>query len=185
VAAALTSGSLRRAVFRVPLLLHRAGIRGVERVLGIDWLVLTTMGRRSGRPHVVMVDAVGHDPASETYYVQPANGRRADWVRNVAAHPDVTVEVRGRRFEARVDDVTGPEGAEVVLHFIRAHPIYARIVVWFVRYVERVDVPDEDLRRALATTPVFAVRAVRPNSTSTRSHATRAASRCARRPVRW
>jgi deazaflavin-dependent oxidoreductase (nitroreductase family) len=146
------------------VLLHRVGIRGVERVLGIDWLLLSTTGRRSGRPHVVMLDSVGHDPASETYYVQPADGRRADWVRNVAANPDVTAEVRGRRFEARVADVTGPEGAEVVLHFIRAHPVYARIIVWFVRYVERVDVPDDELRRALATTPVFAVRAVRKNA---------------------
>ena len=155
------------------MLLHRVGIRGVERVLGIDWLLLTTTGRRSGRPHVVMLDAVGHDPATDTYYVQPAEGRRADWVRNVAANPDVTAEVRGRRFEARVADVTGPEGAEVVLHFIRTHPVYARIIVWFVRYVERVDVPDDDLRRALATTPVFAVRAVRkntPNSVASRRH---------------
>ena len=153
--------ALRRAVFRIPVLLHRAGIRGVERVLGIDWLLLTTTGRRSGRPHVVMLDAVGHDPATDTFYVQPADGRRADWVRNVAANPDVTVEVHGRRFAARVENVTGPEGAEVVLHFIRSHPLYARIIVWFVGYVERVDVPDEELRRALATTPVFAVRAVR------------------------
>jgi deazaflavin-dependent oxidoreductase (nitroreductase family) len=146
------------------VLLHRVGIRGVERALGIDWLLLTTTGRRSGRPHGVMLDAVGHDPATDTYYVQPAEGRRADWVRNVAANPDVTAEVRGRRFEARVADVTGPEGAEVVLHFIRTHPAYARIIVWFVRYVERVDVPDDELRRALATTPVFAVRAVRKNT---------------------
>jgi len=155
---------LRRAIFRLPVLLHRVGIRGVERVIGIDWLLLTTTGRRSGRPHVVMLDAVGHDPASDTYYVQPAEGRRAHWVRNVAANPDVTAEVRGRRFEAQVADVTGPEGAEVVLHFIRAHPVYARIIVWFVRYVEDVDIPDDELRRALATTPVFAVRAVRKNT---------------------
>jgi deazaflavin-dependent oxidoreductase (nitroreductase family) len=146
------------------VLLHRAGIRGLERVLGIDWLLLTTTGRRSGRPHVVMLDAVGHDPASDTFYVQPADGRSADWVRNVAATPDVLAEVRGRRFEARVEDVTGPEGAEVVLHFIRSHPLYARVIVWFVGYVERVDVPDEELRAALATTPVFAVRAVRKNT---------------------
>jgi len=146
------------------VLLHRAGIRGLERVFGIDWLLLTTTGRRSGRPHVVMLDAVGHDAASDTFYVQPADGRRADWVRNVAATPDVIAEVRGRRFEARVEDVTGPEGAEVVLHFIRAHPVCARMIVWFVGYVERVDVPDEELLAALATTPVFAIRAVRKNT---------------------
>ena len=151
---------LRRWLFRIPLLLHRAGIRGVERVLGIDWVVLTTTGRRSGRPHVVMLDVVGHHAPGDVYYVQPADGRRADWVRNVAANPTVTAEVGGRMFRARVDDVTGAEGAEVVLHFIRTHPLYARVIVWFVRYVDRVDVPDDELRRALATTPVFAIRGV-------------------------
>jgi len=150
--------ALRRWLFRIPLLLHRAGIRGVERVLGIDWIVLTTTGRRSGRPHVVMLDVVGHHAAGDVYYVQPADGRRADWVRNVAADPAVTAEVGGRTFRARVDDVTGAEGAEVVLHFIRTHPLYARVIVWFVGYVDRVDVPDDELRRALATTPVFAIR---------------------------
>jgi deazaflavin-dependent oxidoreductase (nitroreductase family) len=151
---------LRRWLFRIPLLLHRAGIRGVERVLGIDWIVLTTTGRRSARPHVVMLDVVGHHAPGDVYYVQPADGRRADWVRNVAADPTVTAEVGGRTFRARVDDVTGAEGAEVVLHFIRTHPLYARVIVWFVRYVDRVDVPDDELRGALATTPVFAIRGV-------------------------
>ena len=152
--------ALRRWLFRVPLLLRRVGIRGFERLLGIEWVVLTTVGRRSGRPHVVMLDVVGYHAASDAYYVQPADGWRADWVRNVAANPLVVAEVGGRRFRGRVADVTGPEGAEVVLHFIRTHPLYARVIVWFVRYVERVDVPDDELRRTLATTPVFAVRPV-------------------------
>jgi deazaflavin-dependent oxidoreductase (nitroreductase family) len=149
---------LRRWLFRLPLRLHRRGIRGLERLLGIDWIVLTTRGRRSGRPHEVVLDVVGHDPATDTFYVQPADGRRADWVRNVAADPRVVAEMRGRRFDARVADVTGGEGAEVVLRFVRSHPRYARVIVWFVGYVDRLDVPDDELRARLAETPVFAIR---------------------------
>jgi deazaflavin-dependent oxidoreductase (nitroreductase family) len=155
---------LRRLLFRVPLVLHRLGIRGLERLVGIDWIVVTTRGRRSGRPRTVMLDVVGRDPATDTYYVQPANGRRADWVRNVRADPVVDVEVRGRRFRARAADVTGPEGAEVVLRFIRGHPWYARLIVWFVGYVDDVDRPDAELRQQLATTLVIALRALRANS---------------------
>jgi deazaflavin-dependent oxidoreductase (nitroreductase family) len=151
---------LRRWLFRVPLVLHRLGVRGLERLVGIDWIVLTTRGRRTGRPHDVVLDVVGRDPATDTFFVQPADGRRADWVRNVAADPRVVADVGGRRFDARVADVTGAEGAEVVLRFVRAHPWYARVVVWFVGYVDRLDVPDEVLRARLLGTPVFAVRAV-------------------------
>jgi deazaflavin-dependent oxidoreductase (nitroreductase family) len=149
---------LRRFLFRVPLRLRRWGIGGFERLLGVDWIVLTTRGRRTGRPHDVMLDVVGHDPAADTFFVQPADGRRADWVRNVTADARVLAEIHGRRFDARVVDVTGPEGAEVVLRFVRSHPWYARIVVWLVGYVDRLDVPDAVLRARLATTPVFAIR---------------------------
>ena len=151
---------MKRWLFRLPLHLHRAGIRGYERLLGIDWLVLTTRGRRTGRPHAVMLDVVGHDPAADTWYVQPADGRRADWVANATADPHVVAEVRGRRFDALVTDVTGPEGAEVVLRFVRAHPWYARLIVWLVGYVDALDYPDDVLRQKLARTPVFAIRAL-------------------------
>jgi deazaflavin-dependent oxidoreductase (nitroreductase family) len=154
----MSRSRLRRLLFRLPLHLHRLGIRGIERLIGIDWIVVTTSGRRSGRPHQVMLDVVGHDPARDTFYVQPADGRRADWVRNATADPRVTVEARGGRFEARVDDVTGAEGADVVLRFIRAHPWYARLIVWFVGYLDRVDQPDAELRAQLMDTPVFAIR---------------------------
>lgn len=152
-------GPVRRYLFRAPVVLHRLGLGGIERVLGIDWILVTTRGRWSGRPHAVMLDVVGHDPARDVYYVQPAY-RRADWVQNVAAHPRVDAEVRGRRFSAEVADVTGAEGAAVVLRFIREHPRYARLVVWFVGYVDSVDRPDDELRALLARTPVFAIRPV-------------------------
>ena len=92
----MATRGLRRWLYRLPILLQHVGIRGVERVLGIDWLLLTTTGRRSGKPHVVILDVVGHDARSDAYYVQPADGRRADWVRNVAANPAVTAETGGR-----------------------------------------------------------------------------------------
>lgn len=153
-------GSVRRLLFRLPLLLDRLGARTLERAftraLGVDWIVLETRGRRSGRPHTVVLDVVGHDPMRDVYYVQPAYGR-ADWIRNVAANPDVAARVGERRFRARVRDATGREGADVVLTFLRAHPWYGRMIVRLVGYVDRIDRPDDALRRDLATTPVFAV----------------------------
>jgi deazaflavin-dependent oxidoreductase (nitroreductase family) len=148
---------VRRVVFRAPLMLHRVGVRGFERLLGMDWMLLTTTGRRTGRPHAVMVDVVGHDAASGSYYFSPADVR-SDWVRNVRARPQVEASVRGRPFRARVEEVTGPEGARVMLRFIREHQRYARIVMWFVGLVADVDRPDQELYAQLRTATVFAVR---------------------------
>jgi deazaflavin-dependent oxidoreductase (nitroreductase family) len=156
-------GRLRRLVFRSPFLLERIVGRAFERAatwaMGIEWIALETRGRRSGRLHTVMLDVVGHDVDRDTYYVQPAYGRHAAWVLNVTAHPDVIARVGERRFAARVRDASGAEGAEVVLRFVRAHPWYARVIVWFVGYADRIDRGDEELRRELTDTPVFAIEA--------------------------
>jgi deazaflavin-dependent oxidoreductase (nitroreductase family) len=152
-------------LFRLPLRAEQRGwhglLRGAMWALGVDWIVLETRGRRSGRTHEVMLDIVGHDAARGIYYVQPAEGRRADWVRNAIAHPEIAARVGTRRRRARVRDATGAEGAEVVLRFLRAHPWYGRVIVWFVGYVDRIDRPDDELRRDLLTTPVFAVEVAR------------------------
>lgn len=154
-------GRWRRLLFRLPLVLDEIGARQVERVvtraIGVEWIVLETTGRRSGAMHRVVLDVVGRDREHDVYYVQPAYGRRSDWVQNVTAHAQVGARVGDRRFRAHVRDATGSEGAEVVLRFLRAHPWYARMIVWFVGYAERIDRPDDELRRALLKTPVFAV----------------------------
>ncbi len=152
-------GRLRRALYRLPLLLDRARIPWVERavtgVLGVEWIVLETVGRRSGRAHVVVLDVVGRE--ADRWYVQPAAGRRAQWVRNVLHEPRVTARVHGRRFPARIRDASGAEGAAVVLRFLRTHPWYGRVVVWLVGYVRDLERPDAELRRDLERVPVFAV----------------------------
>ena len=142
---------------RLPILLHGLGIRGYERVLGIDWLLLTTTGRRSRRPRTVMVDAIAHDGDSDTWYVQPAEPH-AHWLANLRADPTATVEVRGRRFAAHAEEITGPRGAEVILRFIREHPRYARVVIALVGYVDSPDHSDDDLRAKLRDVPVVALR---------------------------
>lgn len=151
----------RRALHRLPLVLDRAGIPWLERaftgVLGVEWIVLETVGRRTGRPHVVVLDVVGRAHAPERWYVQPAGGHGSQWVRNVRQQPHVTARVGGRRFAARVRDASGAEGAAVVLRFLRTHPWYGRLIVWLVGYVHDVDRPDAELGLDLARTPVFAV----------------------------
>ena len=145
----------RRWLHRLPILLHGLGIRGYERVLGIDWLLLTTTGRRSGRPRTVMVDAIGHDDG--TWYVQPAEPH-AHWLANLRADPIATVEVRGRRFDVRAEEITGPRGADVIVRFIREHPRYARLVIALVGYVDSPDHSDDELRAKLRDVPVIALR---------------------------
>ena len=159
-AMALSRSLVATAMYRLPLWFHRRGIRGYERILGIDWLVLTTRGRRTGKPRTVMLDVIGRDEARDVWYVQPADGRRANWVQNALANPTVSVEVRHRQFQARATDITGSEGADVVLRFIREHPLYARVIVWFIRYVDSINVADDELRQKLLNVPVIRLQPI-------------------------
>jgi deazaflavin-dependent oxidoreductase (nitroreductase family) len=58
-----------------------------------DYCYLTTIGRRSGRPHRV---EMWYAASGETLYLLAGGGRSADWVSNLVAEPAVTVEVEGQ-----------------------------------------------------------------------------------------
>jgi deazaflavin-dependent oxidoreductase (nitroreductase family) len=148
----------RRFLYRLPLRLAPLGIdRLAARLTGVDWIILDTVGRRTGRPHRVVLDVLHHDAAPDVYYVQPAYGAGADWVRNALAAPVVTARVGARRFRARARDATGPEGAQATLRLIRAHPWYAQIVAWFVGHVKDLQRADDELLRDLAALPTLAL----------------------------
>jgi hypothetical protein len=100
-------------------------------------------------------------PRGDLYYVQPAEGRRAAWVNNVGAHPTSPRASAPRRMRVHVRDATGAEGAAVSAALSPRPPVYARVIVWFVGYVDRIDRPDAELLSKLADTPVFAIEVMR------------------------
>ena len=63
-----------------------------------DYCYLTTTGRRTGNPHRI---EIWYAAAGDTLYLLAGGGRRADWVRNIEATPEVTVEVGGETQSAR------------------------------------------------------------------------------------
>jgi len=123
-----------RAIYRMPLAVYRLGFAGSERWLGMHWLLITTTGRRSGRPHRVLVDLLGHDPARGRYFIQAAYGRRADWVRNIEVHPVFEAQVGRERFRARMEEAERQEAERVMLDYVRAHPLYSPGIAWMLGY---------------------------------------------------
>lgn len=152
---------IRRFLYRLPLHLESLGVdRLAAWLTGVEWIVLETVGRRTGRPHVVVLDVLHHDPQRDVYYVQPAYGARADWVRNALHAPEVRARVGARRVRARARDATGREGAEAMLRLVRAHPWYARAVAFFVGHVHGLGRPDAELLPDLERLPTLALDVV-------------------------
>jgi len=87
---------------RAPLLLYRLGLGGL---IGRSTLVLTTTGRRTGRPRATPVN---YWEAGGVFYVIAGSGTHADWYRNLVANPEVEVQVGRRRLPAIASPLTDP-----------------------------------------------------------------------------
>jgi deazaflavin-dependent oxidoreductase (nitroreductase family) len=76
----------------------------------LDYCYLTTTGRVSGAPHRIEIWFAMHD---DTVYVLSGGRERSDWVANLTADPEVTLEVgdRKRATRARVVEAGTDEDA--------------------------------------------------------------------------
>ena len=80
--------------------------RGMARKMGeMQQVLLTTTGRKSGRPHTV---ALGTIPEGDGWIVIGSNGGAdsdPNWWLNMVAHPDVTLQVNDQVLKARMQPI--------------------------------------------------------------------------------
>jgi len=103
-------GSMARAGAAVHGFLYR---RGLARKMGsMQQVLLTTIGRKSGRPHTVALGAV---PEGDGWVVIASNGGakvNPNWWVNMAANPNVTLQVNDQVIKARMQEITNPADRE-------------------------------------------------------------------------
>jgi deazaflavin-dependent oxidoreductase (nitroreductase family) len=79
---------------------------GLDSLLGRSVLLLTTFGRKSGKPRVT---PLVYEEQGNTILVASARGHSADWLHNIRANPKVIVRVGRRQFDAVADVTSDPE----------------------------------------------------------------------------
>ena len=102
-------GTLNRVLFKLPLLLWRMGLGPIlshPNLGGSKMLVLTTWGRVTGAPRHTMLSYL---TVGGKQFVASGWGKRSDWVKNIAANPHVTVQVRAKTFVAEARRIVGYE----------------------------------------------------------------------------
>jgi deazaflavin-dependent oxidoreductase (nitroreductase family) len=75
----------------------------VAGLAGEAFCYVTTVGRRTGRPHTI---EIWFGLAASTVYLLSGGGERSDWVRNLRANPAVTVRLGDRELAATARVVT-------------------------------------------------------------------------------
>jgi deazaflavin-dependent oxidoreductase (nitroreductase family) len=98
-------GPVWRFFFRAPVYLYAWGLHGL---VSRNVLLITTQGRKTGKPRTTPVGYL-FDPASGTYYLVAGWKGKTNWYRNALAQPKVGIAVGGLTFDAvatRADDET-------------------------------------------------------------------------------
>ena len=107
-----------RAGARVLAALHD---RGLGRLVGHRFLLLTHVGRRTGRHHRTALEVVHRDPRTREVVVVSGFGRTADWYRNIRRSPAVEVVVAGERFRPEQRFLDEDEAAAVLADYEHRH----------------------------------------------------------------
>ena len=103
-------GGVSRSMLRAGLAIHSFLYRrGVARKMGqMQTVLLTTTGRKTGKPHTVPLGAVREGDG----WVVIASNAGADldpsWWLNMVANPDVTVQVNDQVIKVRMQEITDP-----------------------------------------------------------------------------
>lgn len=108
-----------RALMRAPIALYRARLGFL---LGSRLLMLEHLGRKSGVARHVVLEVIGH-PEPGVYLVASGFGARAQWYRNVLAHPGVRVSVaRHHAAPATARRLPAAEADAAITDYARRHP---------------------------------------------------------------
>jgi len=99
---------------------------GITRPWKVDALLLTTRGRRSGRERTVVVQFF---PDGESMIVAAANDggtAHPGWYFNLKAQPMARVEVMGRTFAVRAEELPADDAAAAWALVLKRDPSYER-----------------------------------------------------------
>jgi deazaflavin-dependent oxidoreductase (nitroreductase family) len=130
---------LRRALFRLPIMLYNAGLGGL---LGSRFVLINHTGRMTGLPRRAVVEIVERD--GEALTVAAGFGSGSDWYRNLLHRPRVTVQIGRRRYRVTASRLPESECGAVMLDYAHQHPRAALRLARFMGFV--VDGSDEDYR---------------------------------------
>lgn len=146
-----------RALARAPARLHD---RGLGWLLGHRFLVLTHVGRRSGRHHRAVLEVVQRDRRTGEVVVISGLGRGADWYRNIRITPAVEVAISRARFRPQQRFLDEDEAVAVLADYEHRNrsiaPVVRALLGWLLGW--RYDGGDAARRGLVRQLPLVAFR---------------------------
>ena len=97
-------------------------------VTGRRWsvLLLTTIGAKSGQPHVTPLNYTTDGDRLVVIASKGGSPTHPDWYHNLLAHPEVTIELGSETFRARATPAEEPERTRLFDQQAAQQPFFAR-----------------------------------------------------------
>jgi deazaflavin-dependent oxidoreductase (nitroreductase family) len=145
-----TPHGILRWLLRLPIHLYHLRLGWM---LGERFMLLEHLGRKSGRWHTVVVEVIGHDEGTDTYFAASGWKLRSDWYRNILAHPQVRLSTGHRNHLEAVAHVLAPKAAgERLVEYAHRHPLAMRELADVMGYKEHKT--DDDIRAIADSLPI-------------------------------
>jgi deazaflavin-dependent oxidoreductase (nitroreductase family) len=125
-------------------------------LFGDRFLLLTHIGRTSGRTYHTALEVVHHDDVTGEYVVCSGTGANADWYRNITARPAVSIQVRNDVWTPHQRLLDAEESANVFAAYEAAHPKTAQRLLRSMG--QSYDGSDDDRVRMMGNIPMVAFR---------------------------
>ncbi len=150
-------GPLVRRLLQAPSALYRHGLGWL---LGRRFMMLTHIGRRSGRVYRTVLEVVSCDKPCSEVVVVAGFGRSADWYRNVQANPLVEVAIGRDRFRAVGRQLDEDESVAKLADYERRNWWIAPVVRWMLSWLVgwRYDGSEPARRKLSQQLPLVAFR---------------------------
>lgn len=111
-------------LFKLPVFLYRLNLGWL---LGMRFMQLTHMGRRSGKIHRTILAVLRFDDKSmEIYAVSAWKG--SDWYYNIQASPALQVESGRVRYVPQQRTLSPEEITTTFVEYRKQHPLFSRII---------------------------------------------------------
>ena len=117
--------------YKLPVLLYRMQLGWV---LGHRFLLLIHRGRKTGNVHQTVLEVVHYDNTTQESVVMSAYGARADWYRNVMAHPALAVRTGWHQYVPQLHVLDAAERFAALQDYERRNQLVFRPVIRFLGY---------------------------------------------------
>ena len=149
-----------RPILDAPIYLYHGRLGWL---LGRRFLLLTHVGRRTGRIHQTVLEVMEYRDESAEAVVMSGFGKQSNWLKNIEANQQAKILIGSDCFAANYRLLGEDEAACVVAGYMRKNRFMAPVIRWVLNKLVGWQYGDSqiDRRRLVAQLPLVAFRPIK------------------------